>query len=213
MPEATPVHEAARLQEDLQRADILPFAWVINQSFYGSGTSDPVLAERGASGINFHGGETGMDGTKPFTYEPIQMTNGLVTQVQPEYYGMLLLAQAGTGNVLSKTVTTTSTNFTAYAIKADAGYTSVILDNRSATSGVNATVNLGAPVRSASAIYLEGTPAGALAAAAGSVTLAGALVTAAGAWSPHAPYIQTTSGNTASVYVPPATAALVRMLQ
>ncbi|HEV2399000.1 MAG TPA: arsenical pump-driving ATPase [Candidatus Sulfotelmatobacter sp.] len=47
LPEATPVHEAARLQEDLRRARITPYAWVINQSFYAAGTHDPVLAERG----------------------------------------------------------------------------------------------------------------------------------------------------------------------
>ena len=33
LPEATPVHEAARLQEDLSRAGIFPFAWVVNQVF------------------------------------------------------------------------------------------------------------------------------------------------------------------------------------
>ena len=32
LPEATPVHEAAQLQEDLQRAGIRPYAWVVNQS-------------------------------------------------------------------------------------------------------------------------------------------------------------------------------------
>lgn len=53
LPEATPVHEAARLQEDLQRAGIEPFAWVVNQSFYSSGTRDPVLAERGALEVRF----------------------------------------------------------------------------------------------------------------------------------------------------------------
>lgn len=47
VPEATPVHEAARLQEDLKRAGIRPYAWVINQSFFATGTTDPVLAERG----------------------------------------------------------------------------------------------------------------------------------------------------------------------
>jgi len=172
-----------------------------------------LSAERGASGVNFHGGETGMDGTKPFTYEPIQMTSGLVTQVQPEYYGMLLFSQAGAGKVLGKTVNTTNPNFTAYAIKADAGFTSVILDNRNASNGVNATVNLGAPVASASAIYLVGTPTGSLTAAAGNITLAGALVQSSGAWNRSAPYIQATSGNTVSVFVPAATAALVRVLQ
>ena len=171
-----------------------------------------LSAERGASGVNFHGGETGMDGTKPFTYEPIQMASGRVTQVQPEYYAMLLFSQAGPGKVLAKTVNTTNQNFTAYAIKADAGFTSVILDNRNASNGVTATINLGAAVGSASAIYLQGTPAGSLTATAGNVTLAGASVQTSGAWNRGAPYVQTTSGNTVSVFVPPATAALVRVL-
>ena len=47
LPEATPVHEAARLQEDLRRAGINPYAWVINQSFCATGTKDSVLAARG----------------------------------------------------------------------------------------------------------------------------------------------------------------------
>ncbi len=48
LPEATPVHEAARLQEDLRRAGIEPFAWVVNQSFLLTGSNDPVLRERGS---------------------------------------------------------------------------------------------------------------------------------------------------------------------
>jgi arsenite-transporting ATPase len=47
LPEATPVHEAARLQEDLRRAGITPYAWVINQSFCATGTKDALLAARG----------------------------------------------------------------------------------------------------------------------------------------------------------------------
>jgi arsenite-transporting ATPase len=46
LPEATPVHEAAALQEDLRRARIEPYAWVINQSLLQSGTSDPLLCLR-----------------------------------------------------------------------------------------------------------------------------------------------------------------------
>ncbi len=49
LPEATPVHEAARLQDDLRRAQIEPFAWIINQSFALSGTTDRLLAARGAN--------------------------------------------------------------------------------------------------------------------------------------------------------------------
>jgi arsenite-transporting ATPase len=48
LPEATPVHEAAALQDDLRRAGIEPFAWVINQSFAESGSRDSLLTARGA---------------------------------------------------------------------------------------------------------------------------------------------------------------------
>ncbi len=46
LPEATPVHEAAALQRDLERAEIRPFAWVINQSLSPLPVSDPVLRQR-----------------------------------------------------------------------------------------------------------------------------------------------------------------------
>jgi len=49
LPEATPVHEAADLQEDLRRAHIEPFAWVINQSLLHSGSCDLLLQGREAS--------------------------------------------------------------------------------------------------------------------------------------------------------------------
>ena len=48
LPEATPVHEAAQLQRDLRRAEIEPFAWVINQSLSPLRLSDPVLRSRQA---------------------------------------------------------------------------------------------------------------------------------------------------------------------
>ena len=46
VPETTPVSEAAALQEDLRRANIDPFAWVINRSLLSSGTQDPLLRQR-----------------------------------------------------------------------------------------------------------------------------------------------------------------------
>lgn len=53
LPEATPVHEAAQLQDDLRRAGIEPFAWVINQSFAISDTRDPLLLARGRDEASF----------------------------------------------------------------------------------------------------------------------------------------------------------------
>ncbi|MDP1827890.1 MAG: ArsA-related P-loop ATPase [Archangium sp.] len=46
LPETTPVSQAAALQEDLRRAHIEPFAWVVNRSLAASGTKDPLLAAR-----------------------------------------------------------------------------------------------------------------------------------------------------------------------
>ena len=46
LPEATPVHEAAQLQRDLRRAEIEPYAWVINQSLLPLTVTDPVLRGR-----------------------------------------------------------------------------------------------------------------------------------------------------------------------
>ena len=53
LPEATPVHEAERLQGDLARAGITPYAWVINQSLLASGTTDPLLSQRGGYEVPF----------------------------------------------------------------------------------------------------------------------------------------------------------------
>jgi arsenite/tail-anchored protein-transporting ATPase len=59
LPEATPVHEAAALQEDLRRAGIEPFAWVVNQSFAFTGTRDPLLAMRGTNELPYLAEVTG----------------------------------------------------------------------------------------------------------------------------------------------------------
>ena len=46
LPEVTPVSQAAALQEDLRRARIEPYAWVINKSVLAAGTRDRLLAAR-----------------------------------------------------------------------------------------------------------------------------------------------------------------------
>lgn len=48
LPEATPVHEAMQLERDLVRAEIQPFAWVVNQTLTPLELSDPVLCARRA---------------------------------------------------------------------------------------------------------------------------------------------------------------------
>jgi arsenite/tail-anchored protein-transporting ATPase len=46
LAEGTPVLEAERLQEDLRRAGIDPYGWIVNQTYHLSGTSHPTLVAR-----------------------------------------------------------------------------------------------------------------------------------------------------------------------
>ncbi len=46
LPETTPVSQAAALQDDLRRAHIEPWAWIVNKSLAASGTTDPLLRVR-----------------------------------------------------------------------------------------------------------------------------------------------------------------------
>lgn len=46
LPEATPVSQAAALQDDLRRANIEPYAWVVNKSLLATATADPLLRAR-----------------------------------------------------------------------------------------------------------------------------------------------------------------------
>lgn len=46
LPETTPVSEAASLQDDLRRARIEPWGWVVNRSLARAGTTDHLLQRR-----------------------------------------------------------------------------------------------------------------------------------------------------------------------
>jgi arsenite-transporting ATPase len=49
LPETTPVLEAAHLQDDLRRANIEPWGWIINSSLAAAPTSQPLLRQRARS--------------------------------------------------------------------------------------------------------------------------------------------------------------------
>ena len=46
LPEATPVYEAERLQNDLKRAGLHVSHWIVNQSFHNINTMHPLLSEK-----------------------------------------------------------------------------------------------------------------------------------------------------------------------
>lgn len=53
LPEATPFYEASRLEDDLKRAGIAARWWVINQSLYGTNTTNPMLAAKAANEVEW----------------------------------------------------------------------------------------------------------------------------------------------------------------
>lgn len=53
LAEATPTHEAKDLQEDLKRADITPYAWIINRSFAICKTSNNLLCQKGLNELKY----------------------------------------------------------------------------------------------------------------------------------------------------------------
>jgi arsenite/tail-anchored protein-transporting ATPase len=46
LPETTPVLEAAHLQDDLKRAGITPWGWIVNSSLAAAATTQPLLRQR-----------------------------------------------------------------------------------------------------------------------------------------------------------------------
>ncbi|MEX2550941.1 MAG: arsenical pump-driving ATPase [Nitriliruptoraceae bacterium] len=46
LPESTPILEASRLADDLVRAGITPYGWIVNASLGATGTRHPLLADR-----------------------------------------------------------------------------------------------------------------------------------------------------------------------
>lgn len=53
LPEATPVYEALRLEEDLKRAQIAAKWWIINQSLYQTGTSNTLLKAKASNEVEW----------------------------------------------------------------------------------------------------------------------------------------------------------------
>ncbi len=83
LPEATPVLEANRLQEDLQRAGIKPSWWVINQSWQSVSTTHPVLVKRTQAEISWI--EKVNEFSKQFTIIPWQAKELVGTEQLREF--------------------------------------------------------------------------------------------------------------------------------
>ena len=161
-----------------------------------------TVAQYGSSGVNFHVGGI----TAP--YNPIQDDGaGTVTEARPDYYGILLFSRVGSGTMYQTKVNVSGVSFSAYAVGAPDGSTSLVLVNKDRTKRVHATVDLGKAATSASVARLAGPSLDATS----GVTLAGAGVKPTGEWAPAPlPYL-VPSGSSLVIDVPPASAALVHL--
>jgi hypothetical protein len=175
-----------------------------------------TTAQLGSVGVNFHGGGQNQDGNvcpngvsscdRPFRYSPLLEVDSRVTAAAPLYYGMLLVSRIPAGDMFATTITSgSSVALRAYAVASSDGTTSVMLVNSEASKGVNATVDVGSAIASASAMYLRGPS---LTSTTG-VTFGEAAVSAAGVWTPKPDYTLTHTGTTLTVPVPAASAVLI----
>jgi hypothetical protein len=172
--------------------------WVIDTIFQ--------TALAGGSGINLQCG-----GQQPGT--AIADNNGVVLGPQPVFYGALLAAMAGTGNLLSTQLSAGALNATAYALQTADGM-SVLLVNKDATENLELSIVLPQAMSSATLQQMTQLSAGATApslAALSGVSIQGARVATDGAFQPGAAYSLTLNGTQLSCYVPALSAVLVEL--
>jgi len=158
------------------------------------------LASEGGMGINFHGGGYGW-------YSPIVgvVEDGFLAR--PIYYGMLLFAEAGAGQLIETQIESLNQApmLTAYGLRSDSGRTKAAIFNKNLDSRVHLTLDSGVSAQRATILRLhaprvEDTT---------DVTFGGAPVGAAGAWSAaHEEALPVQNGNI-TLELPAASAALV----
>jgi hypothetical protein len=132
------------------------------------------LAEAGNVGINFHGGGYGW-------YAPIVGSPEAGYLARPEYYGLLLFAQAGPGRLVSAKLSGTEAAplLTAYALRGEDGHLRVALFNKNEDKDVvvkiSGSAGLGATAMRLEAPRVDDTT---------DVTFAGSVVGVDGRWLP-----------------------------
>lgn len=157
------------------------------------------LAASGSLGINFHGGGFGQ-------YTPIAGARQEGFEARPIYYGMLLFAEAGAGQLVKNTLSEPQPEDTvvAYSLKTGSGLKTVVL-NKNAGSALRLAVDPGQKAEKATVLMLSGPS---LEATSG-VTLGGAVVSAHGEWSAAQRKSIAGKGGLFTVDLPAASGALV----
>jgi hypothetical protein len=148
-----------------------------------------------------------------FIYTPILDASGVVTAVNPEYYGILMFALAGTGTLKQVTVSAGSLNVAAYAVKSASGGSNVVVINKDSTNNLQLTLTLPQSVSTAKLLEMTQLSSGATApslSATTGVTIQNASVSLGGVFAPGTPYSVSISGSQLTCYVPALSAVLIQ---
>jgi hypothetical protein len=160
-----------------------------------------VCAQNGAAGVNLHNGE------QDPSYAPIYVVGTSVVGIAPEYYGMLFVSQIAPGPMYPVAISGPALA-TAYAIAGNDGATYLAIINKDASTTCSASIALGANVGSAQVITLTGPALTSLT----GTELGGATVALDGSWAANAVQNIAVNASTMSYNVPPATAALLKLV-
>jgi len=158
------------------------------------------LASAGSMGINFHGGGYGW-------YTPIAGTREDGFVARPVYYGMLLFAQAGAGQLVESKLegVEQAPLLTAYGIRGNTGVMKVAAFNKNLDRGVRLSIDPGPNARGASVLRLHAPRVDDRT----DVTFGGSPVGASGAWSAARVEKVNVENGVAVVELPAASGALV----
>lgn len=158
------------------------------------------LASAGAMGINFHGGGYGW-------YTPIAGTPQDGFLARPIYYGMLLFAQAGAGQLVESAIAQPEQAplLTAYGLRNNAGAIKVAAFNKHLDRSVKLAIDAGRRAPRVTALRLFAPRADDTT----DTTFGGAPVGASGAWSAAHEESLPLKNGAADVALSPASAALI----
>lgn len=164
-----------------------------------------VLASHGCAGVNLQTDINQLGWVSH--YSPIFRDDAGRLSARPSYYGMLAFAVAGKGRLLKLTASETPIPLSAYATRSPDGPVWVTLVNKDLTQPAHVELTLPEGCTTAEAYRLTAPSVESRS----EVTLAGVQITPAGVWTlPDAEKVSVT-GRIASLPVPAASAALVRL--
>ncbi len=160
------------------------------------------LASAGGMGINFHGGGYGW-------YTPIAGTPQDGFLARPIYYGMLLFAQAGAGQLIKSAITQQEQAplLTAYGLRSSGGAIKAAAFNKHLDRSVKLAIDAGDRAPRVTALRLYAPRADDTT----DTTFGGAPVGASGAWSVAHEETLSAETSAAVVVLPPASAALITL--